>query len=77
MLGCGLLGALLGMTLPIVLTTREDWSVRVAARHVASQVMLARAEAVRRRAAVGLRFESIVDGHRFGSSVDGEGTASA
>ena len=73
MVGCGLLSVLTGMTLPIVLTTRDDWSVRAAARYVASQAMLARAEAVRRGAAVGLRFESIADGYRFGSYVDGDG----
>lgn len=73
MVGCGLLSVLLGMALPIALTTRDDWSVRAAARYVASQAMLARSEAVRRGAAVGLRFELTTDGYRFGSYVDGDG----
>ena len=47
MIGCGVLGVLVGMALPIVNTTRDDWSVRAAARHVAGQAMLARAQAVR------------------------------
>ena len=73
LVGCGLLSVLLGMTVPIVLTTRADWSVRAAARYVASQAMLVRAEAVRRGTAVGLRFESTAEGCRFGSFVDGDG----
>lgn len=73
LVGCGLLSVLLGMTLPIALTTRADWSVRAAARYIASQAMLARAEAVRRGTAVGLRFELTAEGYRFGSFVDGDG----
>ena len=73
MIGCGVLSVLLGMALPVLLTTRDDWSVRAAARHVASRAMLARAQAVHRGAAVGLRFESTPDGYRFGSYVDGDG----
>ena len=73
LIGCGVLSVLLGMALPIVLTTRDDMSVRGAARHLAGQAMLVRAQAVRRGTAVGLRFESTTDGYRYGSYVDGDG----
>ena len=73
MIGCGVLSVLLGMALPLVLTTRDDWSVKAAARYLVGQAMFARAQAVRRGASVGLRFESSGDGYRFGSYVDGDG----
>ena len=71
--GCAFLSVLFGMAVPVVLTARDDWSVRAAVRYVASRAMLARAQAVRRGASVGLRFESTANGYRFGSYVDGDG----
>lgn len=73
LIGCAAMSVLVGMAVPSLMATRDDWSARAAARYVAGRAMLARAQAVRRGAAVGLRFESTGDGYRFGSYIDGDG----
>ena len=72
MIACGVTTVLVGMALPIALTTRDEWSVRAAARYVVSQAMLVRSEAVRRGASIGLHFELTADGYEFTSYVDGD-----
>lgn len=73
LVGCAVVSVLLGMAVPALIATRDDWSVRAAVRYVAGRVMLARARAVRQGVAVGLRFESTGDGYRFGTYLDGDG----
>jgi hypothetical protein len=63
----------LGMTLPALLLTRDDWVARQAASYVVAQMMLARSQAARYGAAVGILFEEAGGDIRFSKYVDGDG----
>ena len=63
----------LGMALPSLLVTREDWITRQATAYVVGQMMLARSQAARYGAAVGLRFEEDRGDVGFSKYVDGDG----
>jgi len=63
----------LGMALPPVLMTREDSVARQATAYVVGQMMLARSQAARYGAAVGLRFEKDRGDVGFSKYVDGDG----
>ena len=71
MLVAGLITVLLGMSLPMFLTGRENAQVTGAARYLASRIMLARARAAWHGTAVALRFERDPDGYRFQEYLDG------
>ena len=73
MLCLGAVTLLVGMAGPAVLAMRDDVAARAAVRYVASEAMLARFQATRRGAAVGIRFERISTGYQFTSYVDGNG----
>ena len=63
----------LGMALPALWVTREDWVARQATAYVVGQMMLARSQAARYGAAVGLRFEKVGGDVGFSKYLDGDG----
>jgi len=72
MLGLSVVTILITMAVPGMLTLRDDIAVRAAVRYLASQAMLARFQAARLGAAVGIRFEPVAAGYRFTSYTDGD-----
>ena len=72
-LAVGLVAVLLGLSLPALTARADAVQLLGAARHLASEVARARALAVRRGAAVGLRFILEDDGYRVRAYVDGNG----
>ena len=61
------------IAVPQTLVTLDSVRTAAAARYVASRVLLARALAVQRSAAVALRFETDTGGFRFAAFQDGNG----
>ena len=72
-LAVALVAVLLGLSLPALTAGREAVEVLGAARYLAGEVARARAIAVRRGAAVGLRFLPEDDGFRVQAYADGNG----
>jgi len=72
MLGLSVVTILSTMAIPGVLTLRDEIAVEAAVRYLASQAILARFEAARLGAAVGIRFEPVAAGYRFTSYTDGD-----
>lgn len=72
-LAVALVAVLLGLSLPALTARREAVEVLGAARYLAGEVARARAVAVRRGAAVGLRFLPEDDGFRVQAFADGNG----
>jgi Type II transport protein GspH len=68
-----LAGTLLALSIPLTQGAVEEARAAAAARHIAERIGLARVEAVRRSAAVALRFEPDVADYRFATHVDGNG----
>lgn len=54
----GIVAVLLSVAMPMALTVRPAVRVRAATRMLATRVMYARSEAIRRGAAIGIRFEA-------------------
>ena len=73
MLSMSVLTIGLGMAVPRMLTLRDDMAIRGAVRYMAAQAILARFEAARTGAAVGIRFEPVDSDHRFTRYIDGNG----
>ncbi len=73
LIGTGIVVVAVGISVPLVMTGRHEQRVMNAARHVGGQIMLARAGAARRGAAVGIRFTGVGYGVAFRSYVDGNG----
>lgn len=75
----GLLAVAFGIAVPLISTGQSDLQARAAARYLVGRIMLARSQAVRAGAAVGVRFEMVdrpeAQGDRvwIGSFVDGDG----
>jgi type IV fimbrial biogenesis protein FimT len=72
MLGLSVVSILTAMAVPGVLTLRDEIAVKAAVRYLASQAMLARFQAARLGAAVGIRFEPVAASYRFTSYTDGD-----
>jgi prepilin-type N-terminal cleavage/methylation domain-containing protein len=69
-----LASALLGLAMPGVLTGLDEARVAAAARHLSATFGWARLEAVKRSAALGIRFEGDNEGrYRYAMYVDGNG----
>ena len=66
-----LTGTLAAIAIPISTSTVDDFRARSAARHVAQQVARLRAEAVKRSAFVGLRFEATGSDYTYTTYLDG------
>ena len=64
---------LLGLALPVTTSVVEEIRLAAATRHLAERIALARLDALRRSAAVALRFEPVGAGYRFRLHVDGNG----
>ena len=64
---------LAGMSVPVSQSTLDEIRGAAAARQLAERIALARLDAVRRSAAVGLRFEPDGADYKFSSHVDGNG----
>lgn len=64
---------LVGISVPVTQSAVEEIRGAAAARHLAERIALARLDAVRRSAAVALRFEPEGADYRFTSHVDGNG----
>ena len=71
MLAVALVAVLLGLSLPALTTRRDAVQLLGAARYLASQIAQARALAVRRGAAVGLRFTADGEWYRVQAYADG------
>lgn len=71
MLTVALVAILLGLSLPALTTHRDAAEILGAARYLASEIARARAVALRRGTAVGLRFVPGADGYRVQVHVDG------
>ena len=69
----GIVVVAVGISLPLVTAGRDERRVLDAARFLSGQFMLARSAAVRRGAAVGVRFTSDAGGVRFRTFVDTNG----
>jgi hypothetical protein len=69
---CGLVVVMCAVAVPIVQTTQEHDTPRLAARYLATRLQSLRIEAVRRNRVVALRFDPDVPG-RLASYVDGDG----
>ena len=69
----GLLVAVAGLSMPMLTATRHQQHVTSAARYLAGRIMLARADAARSGAAVGLRFVTRDGRVFFRSYRDGDG----
>ena len=72
-LAVALVAVLLGLSLPVLTARGEAMEVLGAARYLAGEVARARAIAVRRGTAVGLRFVPEDDGFRVQAYADGNG----
>lgn len=70
---CGLVALLGGVTVPLVDRAIADARVTAAARFLAGQCGLARAEAVKRSVRVGLRFRQVGEDYEFRMYRDGNG----
>ena len=70
---CGLMAVLTGVTIPLVDHAIAEARVAAAARFLAGQCGLARAEAVKRSVRVGLRFQHAGDDYEFRMYRDGNG----
>jgi type II secretory pathway pseudopilin PulG len=68
-----LLVTMTAVTVPTVMAGVHHARASGAARHLAGRLRLARMEAVKRSAFVGLRFEATSLGYRYGTYVDGNG----
>ena len=64
---------LLGLAVPVTVSVLEEIRLAAATRQLAERIALARLDAVRRSAAVALRFEPVGAGYRFRVHVDGNG----
>lgn len=69
----GVVATGLGMALPALLVTREDWVAKQATAYVVGQMTLARSQAARHGAAVGIRFEQGAGDIHFSKYIDGDG----
>ena len=69
----GIVVVAVGISVPLAITGRHEQSAIDAARFVSGRIMLARATAAQRGAAVGLRFEDGANGVAFRSYVDMNG----
>jgi hypothetical protein len=69
----GIVVVAVGISVPLVTAGRHEQRVIDAARFMSGRFMLARASAVRRGAAVGIRFEAAADGVRLRTYVDTNG----
>ena len=69
----GIVVLTVGISVPLLSTGRHERQVIDAARFISGRIMLARASAARRGAAVGIRFTSGTNGVRFRSFVDTNG----
>ena len=73
----GIVTTILGLAVPVVLTSRATIQTRAAARVLATRVMAARSQAMRLGASVGLRFEEEGEPgagvYRLTTYVDGDG----
>ncbi len=70
---CALFVTVSALAIPSSLAAVDEYRTASAARYLASRCRLARMQAVRRSAAVALKFERIGSGIRFASFVDGNG----
>jgi Tfp pilus assembly protein FimT len=68
-----LLGVLLASAVPLLLSSLDEARTRSAARYLAGRLQLARAEAVKRGANVGIRVEPEGTGYQYAFYVDGNG----
>jgi hypothetical protein len=68
---CGVAGIIAAIAIPAVHATRDRDQARVAARYLANRLHVVRLEALKRNAAVAMRFDP-VDVGRFGVYVDGD-----
>ncbi len=69
----GIVVVVIGISAPLVTTGRHEQQVIDAARYLGGRIMLARAGAARRGAAVGIRFTTDTNGVGFRSYVDSNG----
>lgn len=69
----GIVVVAVGISVPLVTTGRHEQHVMNAARYVAGRIVLARAGAARRGAAIGIRFTRNGEGVALRSYVDGNG----
>ena len=69
----GLLATLAALAVPLLLSSLDEARTRAAARYLAGRLQLARMEAVKRGANVGLRVESEATGYRYTFYADGNG----
>ncbi len=72
MLGLSVVTIVITMAVPGILTLRDEIEVRAAVRYLASRAMLARFQAARLGAAIGIRFEPVAAGYRFTTYTDGD-----
>ena len=73
MVAAGIVVVAIGISVPLVTTGRHEQQVMNAARYISGRIMLARATAARRGAAVGIRFTTTGSGVGFRSYVDTNG----
>lgn len=73
LIATGIVVVAVGISVPLVTTGRHEQHVMNAARYVAGRIVLARAGAARRGAAIGIRFVRNGEGVTFRSYVDGNG----
>ena len=73
LIATGIVVVAVGISVPLVTTGRHEQQVMNAARYVAGRIVLARAGAARRGAAIGIRFTGEGGGVAFRSYVDGNG----
>jgi len=66
-------GTLTGLAVPLAASALDEMRTAMAARYLAGTIVAARLDALRRSAAVALRFESSGDEIGFGVYVDGNG----
>ena len=71
LLGLGILVTMTAMAIPLLLTFQRDATALAAAQYVATRAALARSQAARRGAAVGIRFEKGGVDYQFRTYVDG------
>ncbi len=69
----GVVATGLGMALPALLVTRDDSVARQATAYVVGQMTLARSQAARHGAAVGIRFEENAGDFHLSKYIDGDG----
>ena len=72
-LAAGIFVVVIGMTVPLVTAARHQQRLRTAASYLGGRIMLARADAARNGAAIGIRFVTRASGVGFRSHLDGNG----